>query len=155
MVKYKKPHIKLATNNFNTDIEHNYYINAVDNNLEICYSDNNIYKKTLNLDNNGKLNIKTLEVDDIKITGKIIDNTNVIFDNPDFYRLKVLNNNLYFDVENNNKILFNTNNTNYGENVIIANNNNSNIENILTICNEKGHNSYINFNSKESGILIK
>ena len=150
LVKYKKPHIKLATNNFNTDIEHNYYINAVDNNLEICYSDNNIYKKTLNLDNNGKLNIKTLEVDDIKITGKIIDNTNVIFDNPDFYRLKVLNNNLYFEVENNNKILFNTNNTNYGQNVIIANNNNSNIENILTICNEKGHNSYINFNSKES-----
>ena len=155
IIKEQKTHIKLTNKNINDSIEHSYYINNFQNNFEICYSDNNIYKKTLSLDNNGLLIINKLQVNDIIIKGQIYDNQKQILENPDFYELKVKNNNLYIKTEEHFKILFNINNTEHGDNVIIGNNSNIGIDNILTLYNESGSNTYINFiNSYDTQFTI-
>ena len=97
-------HIKLTTDQDTKS----YYITGHNSNFNINYQDDTILKEILNITNESKLTIDTLNVKNILCTGTFHNYESLIFCNEDFNSINITNNHLYINTESAYSILINT-----------------------------------------------
>ena len=135
-------HIKLTTDKDNKS----YYITGHNSNFNINYQDDIILKEILNITNESKLTIDTLNVKNIECTGTFYNYESLIFCNEDFNSINITNNHLYINTESTYSILINTDNfdnKNTHTSVIFGNKANTSYSNIIAL-QSSSTNSYLN-----------
>ena len=148
-----KYHIKLE----NTIYDSCFYLNGLNQNFEIIYTDKYTYKSALNLDAKGTLSVDKLNVKEIYVEDYIYDKEAKIFCNEEFHKLDIKNNDLIINTQKDYRILLNTHNiddSSYADNIIFGNNNDLNCDVVLTLKSDTHNKSYIKFLANEKDYQV-